>query len=288
MVPRREEYLLTLSSIGWLMAFFAIPVFITLALAFRESDPRGGVGDAWTLDFVRQLADSNYAKLFIRTLAISLIVTTACFAIALPVAWFMARCRPRWRHVILMLVILPFLSNFIIRIFAWKSLLHPEGAMKHLLVWLRLAGDDVLLLNNPAAVVVVMIYTQLPFAILPLFAAAEKFDFQLLDAARDLGAGPCQSFWRVFVPGIRQGVISSLLMVFVCSLGQYVIPQLVGGAGDELVGNKIVQRAFTDRNLPLACALAGALLLFVLGICGAGRLWGRGRSAQASIQDRIF
>ena len=136
--------------------------------------------------------------------------------------------------------------------------------MKQVLVWLHLASDDVLLLNNAGAVLVVMIYTQLPFAILPLYAAAEKFDFTLIHAARDLGASGWQAFRRVFLPGVRQGIVSAAIIVFVCSLGQYVIPQFIGGTGDEMIGNKIVQRAFTDRNLPLACALAGSLLLAVL------------------------
>jgi spermidine/putrescine transport system permease protein len=109
-----------------------------------------------------------------------------------------------------------------------------------------------------------MIYTQLPLAILPIYAAAEKFDFTLIDAARDLGASGWQAFHRIFLPGVRQGTASAAIIVFVCSLGQYVIPQFIGGTGDEMIGNKIVQRAFTDRNLPLACALAGALLLAVL------------------------
>jgi spermidine/putrescine transport system permease protein len=120
------------------------------------------------------------------------------------------------------------------------------------------------LLNNAWSVLVVMIYTQLPFAILPIYAAAEKFDFTLIDAARDLGASGWQAFQRIFLPGVRQGTASAAIIVFVCSLGQYVIPQFIGGTGDEMIGNKIVQRAFTDRNLPLACALAGALLLAVL------------------------
>ena len=113
-------------------------------------------------------------------------------------------------------------------------------------------------------VLLVLVYTQLPFAILPLYAAAEKFDFGLLDAARDLGAGPLSAFSKVFVPGVRRGILSAAVMVFVCCLGQYVIPQMVGGTGDEMLGSKIAQRVFSDRNLPHASALAGGLMLAVL------------------------
>jgi ABC-type spermidine/putrescine transport system permease subunit I len=263
-LPDRQEITATLPSLGWLVLFFALPCLITLTLAFRVADLRGGVGDGWTLDTVTSLADPVYLPLLVRTAGISLVTTLACLMLALPMAWYMALCTAAWRNTLLLLVVLPFLSNFIIRIFAWRSLLHPEGPVKHLLLWLHLVDEKTLLLNSTGAVLLVMIYTQLPFAILPLFAAAEKFDFHLLDAARDLGANGWQAFWRVFVPGVLQGILSAAVIVFVCALGQYVIPQFVGGTADELLGNKIVQRAFTDRNLPLASALSGALLIAVL------------------------
>jgi spermidine/putrescine transport system permease protein len=113
-------------------------------------------------------------------------------------------------------------------------------------------------------VVVVSVYTYLPFAILPLFAAAEKFDFHLLDAARDLGARPLRAFVAVFIPGIRQGLVTALLVVFIPMLGSYVVPDMVGGTGTQMLGNKIAQRNFNDRNLPEAAALSGALTLLVL------------------------
>jgi len=260
----RREVLLTLPSLGWLGIFFALPCLLILGLAFRSSDLRGGVGDTWTWDTVKLLLDSQYLSIAWRTVWISAATTVLSLALALPMCWALARMKPFWRQVVLLLVVVPFLTNFIIRIFAWRSLLHPEGLVKQALVWLHLASEDTFLLNNAGAVLLVMVYTQLPFAIMPLYAAAEKFDLSLVDAARDLGASKWQAFTRVFLPGIRQGLLSALVIVFVCSLGQYVIPQFVGGTGDELIGNKIAQRAFTDRNLPLASGLSGALLLAVL------------------------
>jgi spermidine/putrescine transport system permease protein len=264
MKSRRQELLLTLPSLAWLIVFFAIPSILILALAFRASDLRGGVGDAWTLDSVRALANPAYLPVIWRTLWYSAATTVACIALALPVSMFMARLRPGPRHWLLLLIILPFLTNFLVRIFAWKSLLHPEGPLKQALVWLHLATEDTMLLNNAGAVILVMVYTHLPFAILPLYAAAEKFDFGLMDAARDLGATGWRAFARVFVPGVRQGLIAAVVIVAVSSLGQYVIPQFVGGTGNEMLGNRIAQRAFGDRNLPLASALSGTLLLLVL------------------------
>lgn len=264
--PHRQEFIFTLPSLGWLILFFALPALLTLTIAFHVSDLRGGVADGWTLETVLALADPLYLPMIWRTLWISSLTTLFCLALALPMSWHLAKLTPRWRNALLLLVVLPFLTNFLIRIFAWRSLLHPEGPVKQMLLWLHVVNEETFLLNHAAAVLLVMIYTQLPFAILPLYAAAEKFDFRLIDAARDLGASGWQAFRKVFLPGVRQGIVSAALIVFVCSLGQYVIPQFIGGTADEMLGNKIVQRAFSDRNLPLACALAGALMLAVLAM----------------------
>ena len=268
-MSRRRELSLTLPSLGWLLLFFAVPCVLVLALAFRPGDVRGGVGEGWTLETLKMLADPQYLHLAGRTLWISAVTTALCLALALPVSWALARLSSSWRSALLLLVMVPFLTNFIIRIFAWRSLLHPEGLVKQALMWLHLATEDTALLNHAGAVLLVMVYTQLPFAILPLYAAAEKFDFTLLHAARDLGASRWRAFWSVYVPGIWRGLMAAVLIVFVSSLGQYVIPKFVGGAGDEMIGNKIEQRAFNDRHLPLASALSAVLLLAVL----APTLW---------------
>lgn len=261
---RRQELLLSTLPMAWLLVFFLAPCVMVAAYAFHTVDAQGGAGTAWTMETVRALADPAYLPVLARTLVMSAICTLLCVGLAVPVSLQMARSGPRWRGVLLLLVVLPFLTNLVIRIFAWRSLLHPEGPVKSLLMALHLAGEDTQLLNNSGAVLVVMVFTQMPFAILPMYAAAEKFDLQLLDAARDLGASGWQAVRRVFLPGVRDGLLSAAVMMLVSCLGQYVVPQLVGGAGDEMLGNKIVQRAFADRNLPLACAMAGSLLLAVL------------------------
>ena len=259
-----KQWLLTLPSLAWLGVFFVIPSILVVLTAFRPADLHGGVGAGWTMATIHELRDPAYLPILWRTVWLSGVTTLVCLVLAVPMTFQMARVGPRMRQWLLLLVIIPFLSNFLIRIFAWKSLLHPEGPLTRLLVWLHFISEDAMLLNNVGAVLLVLIYTQLPFAILPLYAAAEKFDFALLDAARDLGAGPWRSFSKVFVPGVRRGLVSAAVMVFVCSVGQYVIPQMVGGASDEMLGNKIAQRVFSDRNLPHASALAGGLMLAVL------------------------
>lgn len=268
-----RQWLLTLPSLTWLAVFFVIPAILVILAAFRPADLQGGVGLGWTLATLREVQDPAYLPILWRTLWLGGATTVICLVLALPVAFQMARAGQRMRQVLLLLVVIPFLSNFLIRIFAWKSLLHPEGPLTKLLIALHLMPENAVLLNHVGTVLLVLVYTQLPFAILPLYAAAEKFDFGLLDAARDLGAGPWRAFSKVFVPGVRRGIISAAVMVFVCCLGQYVIPQMVGGTSDEMLGSKIAQRVFSDRNLPHASALAAGLMLAVLAPMVVIVLW---------------
>jgi spermidine/putrescine transport system permease protein len=165
---------------------------------------------------------------------------------------------------VLLLVILPFWSNFLIRIFAWRTVLHPDGWLKQGLVFLRLMPEDATLLYNSGAILLVLVYTYLPFAILPLYAAAEKFDFALLEAARDLGAKRFRAWCTVFLPGVSRGLVTALLVVLIPALGSYAIPDLVGGPDSEMIGNKIAQRVFSDRNLPHAAGLSALLAMAVM------------------------
>ena len=261
---RLGEWLVTLPSLGWLVVFFLLPTLIVFAFAFRPADPFGGVGDGWTTATLAGVVDSQYAAIVGRTAWLSLVTTALCLLLGLPAGYAIARAEPAARARLMLLVIVPFWTSFLIRIFAWKVLLHPDGALKRALVLLGLADAQAPLLYTPGAVLLVMVYTFLPFAILPIYAAAEKFDFRLLEAARDLGAGPLKAFALIFLPGIRRGLVTAFLVVFIPALGSYVIPDLVGGPGGEMLGNKIAQRVFVDRNLPHASALSAILILAVL------------------------
>jgi ABC-type spermidine/putrescine transport system permease subunit I len=259
-----RQWFATAPSLLWLVSFVLVPLVIIFAVALRPAVPGGGIGAGWTLDALRALADGENLVLLGRTLLISGLVTVLCLAAALPCAYAMARLSPGWRSLVLLLVIVPFWTNFVIRVFAWQQILHAQGALAESLRFLGLLGENERLLGSAFAVVLVSFYTYLPFAILPLFAAAEKFDFQLLDAARDLGARPLRGFFQVFLPGVRGGLVTAWLVVFIPMLGSYVIPDMVGGTGTRMIGNKIAQRNFSDRNLPEAAALSGALTLLVL------------------------
>lgn len=260
----RREWRATLPSLLWLLAFFGLPLLWVVLLAFRPSDLRGGIGPGWSLDAFQALAHPSNASLAWRTLWLSALATLLCLLLSLPAACALARLRPFLRAAALLLIIAPFLTNFLVRVFAWRALLHPEGWLSLSLQSLHLLSPDTRLLDNSGAVLLVLVYCQLPFALLPLYAAVEKFDPALLDAARDLGASRWTAFFHVFLPGIRTGLAAAAVLVFVSSLGQYVIPQFLGGLGDEWLGNRIVQRLFSDRNLPQAAALSTALLALVI------------------------
>lgn len=251
-------------SVVWLVVFFVIPTLTVFAFTFKPADLYGGIGRGWTLDTLRSLSNPNYPAIVSRTLRLSLLTTVWCLLFAVPCGYAMARCGVRWRRLLLVLVIVPFWTSFLVRVFAWKVLLHPAGPVKVLLTGLGLVAPDALLLYNEPAILLVMVYTYLPFALLPVYAAAEKFDFRLLEAARDLGARPLRAFWGVFIPGIRRGILTAVLVVFIPALGSYVIPDIVGGTTSEMIGNKIAQRTFSDRNLPHASGLSALLTLGVL------------------------
>ena len=259
-----SEWLVTLPSFVWLLVLFLIPTALVFAIMFKPATPYGGIGDGGTLDTLRTLGNPNYPAIVWRTVWLSVVATAICILLATPMGYYMARVSPARRRMVLLLVILPFWTSFLVRIFAWKVLLHPEGMLKHFLVFLGLCVPDTSLLYNAQAVLLVMVYTELPFAILPIYAAAEKFDFRLVEAAKDLGATPFRAFRSIFLPGIRVGLLTAFLMVFIPSLGSYVIPDIVGGPTSEMIGNKIAQRTFVDRNLPHAAGLSALLTVAVL------------------------
>jgi len=264
MTQRKNEVLLTGPTLLWLAVFFVIPSFAMVLISFRPANVYGGVEDGWTLDAWRALADPDYPIILWRTTWLSLVTTAVCLALALPIAFYLGKLQGKWRGFLLMLVIVPFWTNFVIRVAAWRILLHPEGMLRQALLGIGVIGPDTLLLYNEGAVLMVMVYTHLPFAILPLYAAAERFDYSLLEAARDLGASGFRSVMRVFVPGVSRGLLTAMALVLIPALGSYVIPDLVGGSSDEMIGNKIAQRTLGDRNLPQAATLSVALLAITM------------------------
>lgn len=259
-----NNFFVGLPSFVWLLIFYALPVFIVFLLAFKPVDPYGGIGSGWTLDTIHSLGVPSYPSIIWRTFWQGVVATFVCVAVSVPISYVLARCsNAKWKNLVMLLIVVPFWTNFLIRIYAWKVFLHPDGFFKHLLVLIGLAEPDTMLLYNQWAVLTVMIYTYIPFAVLPIYAVAEKFDFSLLDAAKDLGASSFCAFRRVFLPGISKGIWTAIMVVLIPAFGAYLIPTLVGGPGSELLGDKIAQRVFVDRNLPHASALSALLMLAV-------------------------
>ena len=250
---------------GWLVVFFLVPTLIVAVIAFRPFDPASsvGIGSGWTLQTFVSVIDRDYPALVFRTVWVAVLSSLLCILLAVPMAYTMARTTQRIRNFILILTVIPFWTSFIIRIFAWMQILHTDGILKRFLAWCHVIRPDTTLMYNMGAVLLVMVYTSLPFAILPLYAAAEKFDFSLMDAAQDLGASRFVAVLHTFIPGIRAGILYATLMVLIPNLGCYVTSEIIGGTDCMLMGNRIKDCALDFNDMPHACALSLYLLLGV-------------------------
>jgi spermidine/putrescine transport system permease protein len=240
MIKKRiNEMLLTAPSLFWLLIFFLVPTVSVLLVAFHPADAFGNILSGWTLENIDKFHSSAYWTIIWRTLWMSAVATVFCVIIAIPVAYYMILCSDSLKRALLVLIIVPFWTHFLIRVFAWKAVLNPEGFLRKFLIYINLISEQTLLLYNPYVVLLVIIYTYIPFAILPIFAAADKFDFSA-------------------------GIIAGGLMVFIPALGSYVIPEMVGGIGSEMVGNMIAEKVFVGRNVPEASAWASILILVII------------------------
>ncbi len=267
-----RELLLTFPSFMWLFIFFLVPTVIVFCYAFKPYDMHYSISDEWTLDTVKSIFSADYLVIIWRTLWLGFVTTIVCLSLSIPIGFFLAQASERTQKLVLLLIVMPFWSSFLVRIFAWKTLLHPEGFFKNVLVFFHIVDPDTVLLYNLTTVIIVMIYSYLPFAILPIYAQAVKFNFYLIEAACDLGASTRKAFFSIFIPGIRRGIMTALVMVFIPAIGAYVIPDLVGSTQNEMIGTKIVQRVFLDRNLPQASALSAFLCLIILVPMGISAL----------------
>lgn len=270
---RLNEWAVTLPSYLWLVLFFVVPTALITLLAFKPHDVYGTIMEGWTLQNIERLLSPQSLTLIGRTFWVSVVATVITVALAVPTGYFLARVQKRWQNIFLLAIVLPFWTSFLIRVFAWKSLLHPEGMIKNVLVFLHLIPPETTLLYNVWAVIFVMVYSFLPFAILPIYSAAAKFDFNLYEAALDLGATKSQAFFKVFVPAIMKGIINGTIIVLIPIVGSYVIPDVVGGSSCEMIGNRIGQKVILERNLPLASAWSILLSLLILFPLGVGYLY---------------
>ena len=249
----------------WFTIFFAAPLLIIIIYSFLTRDTHGGVVFKFTLDAYKSLANPGFGLIALRTLLTSLAATVLIILIALPCGYYMARSKHQ--TFLLMLVIIPFWTNFLIRVYAWIAILGNNGFLNNLLLRTKLISDYVQFLYNQKAVILVLVYMYLPYAILPLYSTIDKFDFALLEAARDLGATKPQSMFKVLLPNIQSGIFTAILFTFIPIFGAYAVPLLIGGKDSYMLGNIIADQLTKARNWPLSSAISMVItLVTTLGV----------------------
>ena len=208
--------------------------------------------------------DDLYLSAYLSSIKFAAITTVLCLLIAYPFAYFMARSPADKRPALLMLVMLPFWTSFLLRVYAWKMLLADNGVFNNLALALGLVAEPVKMMNTPFSLVLGMVYTYLPFMILPLYANLVKMDLRLLEAALDLGATPWQAFWRITVPLSRSGIIAGSLLVFIPCVGEFVIPELLGGPQTLMIGRVLWDEFFSNNDWPMASSVAVVMVLLII------------------------
>jgi spermidine/putrescine transport system permease protein len=250
----------------WLILFFAVPLVVIVFYSFLTPGPTGNVIWKFTLgNYARLFTESVYVNAYWRSLLIGVVTTVICLLIGYPLALFIIQRTPRWRSVLLFLVLIPFWTNFLVRTYAWMIILNNNGILNNLLQ--SLGFERQVFLNTTGAVLTGLIYGELPFMVLPLYASLDRFDFTLMEAASDLGANRTRAFLRVMLPLTMPGVAAGSVLVFIPTVGQFVVSDLLGGAKVDLLGN-LLQRLFTRANppnWPLGSAMA-IVFMFVLTV----------------------
>jgi putrescine transport system permease protein len=262
----------------WLLMFFLIPFIIVLKISF--ADTRLGVPPytpmlEWTGENLLQLKvhlanyvfltrESLYFQAFLSSLKVAAISTIFCLLLGYPMAYGIARANASWRNTLLLLIILPFWTSFLVRVYAWIGLLRNNGLINNLLMGLGIIDEPIVMMQTDFAMYIGIVYSYLPFMILPLYSNLEKHDNTLLEAAVDLGATPLRAFMRITLPLSMPGVIAGSMLVFIPAVGEFVIPRLLGGTDSLMIGRVLWDEFFSNRDWPLASAVAIALLLLLV------------------------
>ena len=282
---RLGRWVVSLPPTLFLLLFFVAPSLIMVVASFRFPGEYGGLAPLvehgrWklTLETYRFFfSDFIYAEIFIKSFGVALATTLICILMAYPLAWLIARSPKKHQDVMVLLAVLPFASNFLIRVYAWMIILGPQAAVARAVNSLLAAFgfEPVTLLFSPFAVLVGMVYVHLPFMILPLYTNLAKHDPALLDAAQDLGANAWRRFWKVTWPLSLPGIYSGSVLVFIPVLGMFAIPEILGGTGDILIGNLIKEQFLGTRDWPFGSTLSIMLMLVVLGFAGLAAWFAR-------------
>lgn len=238
-----------------MVAFIAIPIAILLVYSFCQRDDVGRVVFDFTFDNYVRVFDTTYLLIFLRSVGYAALTTGICIVLGYPMAYTIARSSEHWRQRLLMLVMIPFWTSFLVRTYAWITILKREGLLNALLSYLDMISAPFDMMYTPFAVVIGLVYTYLPFMILPIYTSAEKLDGSVIEAAHDLGAGPLTAFREVIIPLTKPGIRAGILMVFVPAIGMFAITDLMGGARVPMIGNVIQNQFFQARDWPFGAAL---------------------------------
>lgn len=267
---------------GWLLALFLVPFVIVLKIALSDTAiaippylPVVDLSAGWEgfktylseLDienFTFLTEDDLYWKAYLSSLQIAFVSTVLALLLGYPVAYAMARAPQEWRPTLLMLVILPFWTSFLIRVYSWMGILNDEGLLNQFLIWTGIISEPLIIMNTKIAVFIGIVYTYLPFMILPIYATLEKLDASLLEAAEDLGCTRFSAFWLVTFPLSKPGIIAGCFLVFIPVIGEFVIPELLGGSDTLMIGKVLWNEFFRNRDWPVASAVAVILLIILI------------------------
>lgn len=266
----------------WLFFFFLVPFAIVFKIALSDYalsippyTPQLDLSQGWQglVDFLGALDFENFTFLaqdplyytaYLSSLKIATISTAITLLVGYPIAYGMARAPEEWRPTLMMLVILPFWTSFLIRVYSWIGILSTEGFLNQALLWLGLIDEPLSIMNTNKAVYIGIVYTYLPFMILPIYSALEKLDASLIEAAEDLGCSRLSAFWLVTFPLSRPGVIAGCFLVFIPAIGEFVIPSILGGNETLMIGKTLYEEFFANRDWPVASAVAVVLLAILI------------------------
>jgi putrescine transport system permease protein len=262
----------------WLLLFFLVPFIIVLKIAFSETQialPPYQPLLQWAEDrvveiklnvgnFLFLIEDSLYWKAYLNSIKIAAISTFLCLLIGYPLAYAVARAHPTWRNILLMMVILPFWTSFLLRVYAWIGILKNNGLINNFLLWIGVIDEPIVMMQTDFAIYVGIVYSYLPFMILPLYSNLEKMDLTLLEAAQDLGCRPFKAFLTITLPLSMPGVIAGSMLVFIPAVGEFVIPALLGAPDSLMIGKVLWTEFFSNRDWPVASAVAIALLALLV------------------------
>ncbi len=251
-------------TLGWLTVFFVLPMLIVVAVSFASRTPYGQVVFDWTLHNYARFLEPLYLSIFAQTLLVAIVTTIFTVLLGYPLAYYIAQLPKRWQQPGLILCMIPFWINFLIRSYAWVIILRAQGVLNTLLLKAGIIDQPLQLLYNEGAVMLGMIYALLPFMILPIYVSIEQLDHRLLEAASDLGAKPFTAFRKITLPLTMPGVAAGTILVFISSLGMFVVPDVMGGAKSALVGNLIQNQFLSARDWPFGSALS--IMLAILSL----------------------